>query len=114
MPSRQEAWAKYVITVSNCHYIHERNITVVALLAYATQRAQVARNNLQSAIKEEPTEEILHAKIAEHACYIDLVEIILDRITDISTEDAMEWKEQHDTVIRNRNKEKVREMLENK
>ena len=45
--------------------------TVVALLAYATQRAQVARNNLKTVIKEAPTEE---TKIAEHECYINLVE----------------------------------------
>ena len=38
---------KYVVTVSNCHWIRKRNVTVVALLAYANQRAQVARNNLK-------------------------------------------------------------------
>ena len=56
-PARLEADARYVLTVSNCHWICERNVTVVALLAYATQRVQVARNNLKTAIKEAPTEE---------------------------------------------------------
>ena len=37
-PARLDADAKYVVTVSNCHWIRERNITVVALLAYANQR----------------------------------------------------------------------------
>ena len=82
---RQEAGAKYIVTVSNCYWICKRNITVVALLAYATQRAQAARNNLKSAIKEAPTEEVLHAKITEHRCYIDLVEAILEGITEVST-----------------------------
>ena len=80
-PARLEADAKYVVTVSNCHWIHERNVTVVALLAYANQRAQVARNNLKTAIKEAPTAE---TKISEHRCYINLVEMILKGIMDIS------------------------------
>ena len=37
----QETGTKYVVIVSNCHWIWERNITVIALLTYATQRAQV-------------------------------------------------------------------------
>ena len=53
-PAGQEADAKYIVTVANCHWIYKRNITVVALLAYATQRAQVAGNNLKLAIKEAP------------------------------------------------------------
>ena len=80
-PARLEADAKFVVTVSNCCWIRERNVTVVALLTYANQRAQVARNNLKTAIKEAPTEE---TKIADHRCYINLVETILKGITDIS------------------------------
>ena len=74
-PAGQEASAKYIVTVSNCHWIRERNITVIALLTYATQRAQVAGNNLKIAIKEAPTEEVLHVKVAEQGCYVDLVEL---------------------------------------
>ena len=59
-------------------------MTVVVLLTYTTHRVQVARNNLKSAIKEAPTEETLHAKIAEHGCYIDLVMTIIEGIMDIS------------------------------
>ena len=52
--ARLEADAEYIVTVSNCHWIHERNVTVVTLLAYATQRAQVARNNLKQSLKKHP------------------------------------------------------------
>ena len=80
-PARPETDAKYVVTVSNCHWIHERNVTVVAILAYTTQRAQEARNNLKAVIKEAPTEE---TKITEHKCYINFVETIFQGIMDIS------------------------------
>ena len=56
---------------------------MIALLAHTTQRVQTAGNNLKSAIKEAPTEEVLHVKIAEQGCYLDLVEVILEKITDI-------------------------------
>ena len=56
---------KYVVTVVHCHWIHERTITVIALLAYTAHRAHAAGNNLKTAIKEAPTEEVLHAKITE-------------------------------------------------
>ena len=89
-PPRQKAWggAKYIVTVPSCHWICKRNVTAVALIAYVIQRAQVARNNLKTAIKEAPTEEILHAKIAEYGCYIKLVKIIVKGIT---TQKQVQW-----------------------
>ena len=96
-PARLEADAKYVVTVCNCHWICERNATVVALLTYATQRAQVARNNLKTVIKESPTDE---TKNAEHECYIKSVENIFKGITDISNSEnpTVNTREQIDTM----------------
>ena len=37
-PNRLECDAKYVVTAPYCHWIQERNITVLALLAYATRK----------------------------------------------------------------------------
>ena len=84
-PPGQEAGTRYVVTVSNCHWVCERNITVIALLAYTAQRAQVAGNNMKSAMKEAPTEEVLHVKIAEQGCYVNLVEVILKKMTEITS-----------------------------
>ena len=56
-PNRQEPDAKYVITAPHCHWIQERSITVSALLSYAIIITHSARNNLQRAIKNAPTEE---------------------------------------------------------
>ena len=36
-PNRKEPDAKFVITAPFCHWIRERNITVIALLSYATR-----------------------------------------------------------------------------
>ena len=41
----REVSVKYIVTVAQCHWICERNFTVIALLAYATERAQVTGNN---------------------------------------------------------------------
>ena len=63
-PTRHEPDAKYVVTAPYCHWIQERNVTVLALLAYATRNAQVTwsnvKCNVKSAIKEAPTEEVLN------------------------------------------------------
>ena len=61
-PARLEADAKYVIPVSSCHRIQERNVTVIALLMCATWNAQITRNNLKTVVREAPTEEVLCAK----------------------------------------------------
>ena len=65
-PARHEADAKYVVTISYCHWMRERNITVLALLAYATKNIQVTQTYVKSAIREAPTKEVLCQKIAEH------------------------------------------------
>ena len=104
-PPGQEAGAKYVVTVSYCHWIPTRNITVVTLLAYATQRAQAAGNNLKSAIKEAPTEEDLCMKIAEHKCYINLVEVILKKITEI-------WNLENPPAIANKQIDAINTVVE--
>ena len=83
-PNRCKPDAKYVVTAPFCHWIWERNITVLALLLYATQNAHSTRGNVQKAIKEAPSEEMLQQKIMEQECYTDLVEIILAAITDLS------------------------------
>ena len=58
-PTRLEADAKYIVTVSNCHWIQERNITILTLLTYTTQNIQITRNYVKSAIKEAPIKEVL-------------------------------------------------------
>ena len=83
-PNRHEPDAKYVVTAPYCHWIRERNITVLALLSYTVHNAHITRGNVQKAIKEAPTEETLHQRIAEQECYTELVEIILTAITDLS------------------------------
>ena len=83
-PNRVKPDAKYVVTAPYCHWTWERNITVLALLVYTTQNTHVTRNVVKSAIKEAPTEEALHQRIAEQECYTELVKTILSAITDIS------------------------------
>ena len=83
-PNRLELNAKYIVTSPYCHWIRERNITVLALLSYTVCNAQLTRGNVQKAIKEAPTEETLHQRIDEQECYTKLVEIILTAITDLS------------------------------
>ena len=40
---------------------------------------------MKTAIKEAPTEEVLHMKIAEQGCYVDLEEVIFKKITEITS-----------------------------
>ena len=75
---------KYIVTAPYCHWIRERNITVLALLSYAVCNTHLTRGNVQKAIKESPTEETLVQRIAEQECYTDLMKIILTAITDLS------------------------------
>ena len=82
-PNRWEPNAKYVITAPLCHWIHERSITVSALLSYAIRITHSARSNIQKAIKNAPLEEVLQKKIAEQECYTELVDIILGAIRPI-------------------------------
>ena len=81
MPNRNEAHAKYVVTVASCHWMQERNITVLAVLSYAIQNAQLTKTNMKIATKEGPTKEGLHQKIAEHECYTKLVDTITTTVT---------------------------------
>ena len=46
-PARLETDAKYIATVSSCHWVQERNITVIALLTYATWNAQRSHRKLR-------------------------------------------------------------------
>ena len=92
-PNRQEPDAKFVITAPFCHWIQERNITVSALLLYATRTTHTTRGNIQKAIKDACSEEILWQRIAEQECYTELVEIILAAITDLS--DACDLSKSH-------------------
>ena len=107
--SRREADTKYIVTVSNCHWIWERNITVLALLAYATRNIQVTRNYVKSAIKEAPTEEVLCTKIAEQKCYTELVETILKGVTDVSQAENPSTKTQENVDVINVVVEFIRE-----
>ena len=83
-PNRHEPDAKFIVTAPFCHWIWERNITVLALLLYTIQNAHSTRSNVQKAIKEATSEEMLRQKIAEQKCYTELVDIILTAITDLS------------------------------
>ena len=100
-PTRHEPDAKYVVTAPYCHWIQERNITV---LAYATRNAQVTQSNVKTAIKEAPTKEILHQRIAELECYTELVEtiIIISAVIDVSQAEnpSVNYKEKVDAINR--------------
>ena len=100
-PNRWEPDAKYVVTAPFCHWIRERSITVSALLSYAIRITHSARSNIQKAIKNAPSEEVLHKKIAEQECYTELVDIILSVITDLS--DICDLNKNHKTYIEKRN-----------
>ena len=104
MPNRQEPDAKYIVTAPHCHWIQERNITVSVLLSYAIRITHSARNNIQKAIKNAPTEEGLQKKIAKQECYTELVDIILGVITDLS--DVCDLSKKHEAYI-----EKINSMI---
>ena len=102
-PSKHKPDAKYVVTAPYCHWIWERNITVfavLAVLAYATQNAQVTQSNVKTAIKEAPTKEILHQRIAEHECYTELVKTIISAVIDVSQVEnpSVNYKEKVDVI----------------
>ena len=101
--------AKYVTTVSSCHWIRGRSVTVIALLAYAIRNAQITRNHLKTAVREAPTKEVLCVKIAEHRCYIELVETILKGVTGKNIKPSCKKLSED---MRNKNKEKQWEMME--
>ena len=82
-PNRHEADATFIVTVSCCHWMRERNITVLALLAYITQNAQITQTNMKTAIKEAPTKDGLCQKIAEHECYTKFVDTIVNTVRSI-------------------------------
>ena len=69
-----------------CHWIRGRSVTVISLLTYATWNGKITQNHLKTdrSVREAPTKEVLHAKIAELRCYIELVETILKGVTEIS------------------------------
>ena len=104
-PNRWEPDAKYIVTAPFCHWIQERSITVSALLSYAITITHSARSNVQKAIKNAPSEAVLHKTIAEQECYTELVEIILGTITDLS--DACNLNKHHETYI-----EKINSMID--
>ena len=74
-------------------------------LSYATRITHTARGNIQKAIKDAPSEEILQKKIAEQECNTELVEIIQAAITDLS--DACDLSKEHGTHV-----EKINRMIE--
>ena len=104
-PNRWEPDAKYVVTAPFCHWIQERSITVSALLSYANRITHSARSNIQKAIKNAPSEEVLHKKIAKQECYTELVDIILSVITDLS--DVCDLNKNHETYV-----EKINGMID--
>ena len=103
-PNRQESDAKYVVTAPLCHWIQERSITVSALLSYTIRITYSARSNLQKAIKNAPSEEVLQKKITKQECYTELVDIILGAITDLS--DVCDLSKNHKTYV-----EKINSMI---
>ena len=78
-----DASAKYIITAPFCHWIQERNITVSALLSYATRTTHIARGNIQKAIKDTPLEEIPQKKIAKQECYTEIIPATITDLSDI-------------------------------
>ena len=62
------------------------------------------RGNVQKAIKDACSEEILRQKIAEQECYTELVEIILAAVTELS--DTCNLTTNHEEKI-----EKINEMI---
>ena len=64
-----------------------------------------ARSNVHKAIKNAPSEEVLHKKIAKQECYTGLVDIILSVITDLS--DVCDLSKNHKTYI-----EKINRMID--
>ena len=76
-----------------------------ALLSYTIRITHTARGNVQRAIKDAPSEEVLQKKIAEQECYTELVEIILAAITDLS--DTCDLSEEHEMHV-----EKINGMIE--
>ena len=104
-PNRWEPDAKYVITAPFCHWIRERSITVSVLLSYGIRITHSARNNVQKAIKNAPSKEVLHKKIAKQECYTELVDIILSAITDLS--DICDLNKNHETYV-----EKINGMID--
>ena len=103
-PNRWEPNARYVVTVTLCHWIQERRITVSALLSYAIRITHSARSNLQKAIKNTPSEEVLQKKITKQECYTELVAIIVGAITDLS--DVSDLSKNHETYM-----EKINSMI---
>ena len=77
-PPSQHICTKYVTIPMNYHLLCKRDITVVAFLTPAAQRAKVANTMLKVVIKDAHTEEIVCTRIVEHRCYKDLVKIILE------------------------------------
>ena len=104
-PNRWEPDTKFVVTAPFCHWIRERNITVITLLSYTTRTTHTTRGNVQKAIKDARSEEILWQRIAEQECYTELVEIILAVITDLS--DTCDLSKKHEEQI-----EKINGMIE--
>ena len=74
------------------------------LLSYAIRITHSARSNLQKAIKNAPSEEVLQKKIAKQECYTELVDIILGVITDLS--DVCDLSKNHETYV-----EKINSMI---
>ena len=104
-PNRHEPDAKFIATAPFCHWIQERNITVLALLLYTIRNTRSTRSNVQKAIKEATSEEMLQQKIAEQECYTELVDIILTAITDLS--EAEDLSASHEVKV-----EKINGMIE--
>ena len=59
LPRSENSNTRYVTMVQNCHLIKGRAITIGALLAFAVQKAGTTSTNLQNAIKDTPTEEVI-------------------------------------------------------
>ena len=78
---------------------------MLALLSYATRTTHTTRGNIQKAIKEAHSEEILQQRITRQECNTELVEIILAAIADLS--DACDLSTSHEEKL-----EKINGMIE--
>ena len=105
-PKREQSVAPQNGHLSNKNFRkkRKRSITVSALLSYAIRITHSARSNVQKAIKNAPSEEVLQKKITEQESYTELVDIILGVITDLS--DVCDLNKNDKTYI-----EKIKSMI---
>ena len=83
-----EFQAKFVALVAASHIIKTRDITVITLLAFATQNANSAIKTIRNTIRDAPTEEMLRPKILNYRLYVDLIQTIITLIKCLAEQET--------------------------